>query len=185
MRASFSLVLFAMFLSSAPGRSGFARKPPAASALLGNLKIEISKVDRSVVVGDSFSGPSSYQQFGKVHVKIRNVGDFPACAVLVPSIEEYKGSELQYTQELKTDLPYNPKIKNLAPGTEASGYYDFTPSPQKRDYVLVLGERDARQHCKTLKNVQSRHAGSDSVSGTQTVRLPLTNTPSGSYKASH
>jgi hypothetical protein len=176
MRANFSLVLFAMFLFSAPGRSGLVREPPAASALLGNLKIKISKVDRSVQIGDSFSGSSSDQQFGKVHVKIRNVGDFPACAALVPSIEEYKGSELQYTQDLKTDLHYNPKIKNLAPGAEASGYYDFTPSPQKRDYVLVLGERDATQRCNTLKNAKSSDTGFETVSGSRIVRLPLKNT---------
>ena len=177
MRASLLSPIALMFLTCVPIPRGGVQQAPSVSALLGNLKVEISGVDRSVLIGDSFSGPSSYQQFGKVHVKIRNVGDFPACVVLVPLIEEYKDSKLQYRQELKTGLPYNPKIKHLIPGTETSGYYDFTPSPQKRDYVLVLGERDATQRCDPMNNTKSSETSPDTLSDTQTVRLPLTNTP--------
>ncbi|MGA8406821.1 MAG: hypothetical protein WB680_06545, partial [Candidatus Acidiferrales bacterium] len=57
------------------------------------------------------------------------------------------GSELQYTQPLKTGFSYNPKIENLKPGREASGYYDFQPSPQTRTCVLILQQARQTQKC--------------------------------------
>ncbi len=65
----------------------------------------------------------------------------------MPSVEEYKGSELQYTQPLKTGFAYNPRIENLKPGGETSGYYDFRPSPQKRSYALILQQAALTQKC--------------------------------------
>jgi hypothetical protein len=167
MSASCVLLIVALSLISAPDRSGASQKVPISTAVLGNLKIEILRVDQTVLIGDSLIGRSSFQRFGKVYVKIRNVGDFPACAALTPSLEEYRGSELQFTQQLKTGLAHNPQIKNLAAGAEASGYYDFKPSPQKRNYILVLQQRNHTQRCDKPTNAE------DAASNAPTARLPL------------
>ena len=142
-------------------------KAPITFALLGNLKIEVSKVEQVELIADSLTGPSSSRHFGRVYVTIRNVGDFLVCAALTPSIEEYQSSELQYTQRLKTGFAHNPQIKNLAPGAEASGYYGFKPSPQKRDYVFVLQERNGTQRCEKPSKAE------DAASSPPTARLPL------------
>jgi hypothetical protein len=133
---------------------------------LGNLKIEISKVGQIALVGDSFSGPSSYREVGKIYLHIMNVGKFPVCSRIVPSVEEYKGSELWYTMSLKTGLYYNPKIQHLKPGAEAAGYFDFKPSPQRRDYVLVLEEQNETQTCEDSGKVTK-----DPALPKKTVRL--------------
>jgi hypothetical protein len=65
----------------------------------------------------------------------------------VPSVEELKGTEWQYTQPIKTGSAYNHKIEKLRPGAETTGYYDFRPSPQHRDYVLVLQQLIQTQKC--------------------------------------
>jgi hypothetical protein len=65
----------------------------------------------------------------------------------MPFVEEYKGSELQYRQPLKTGFTYNPKIDSPKPGAETTGYYDFRPSPLKRTYVLILQQRAETQKC--------------------------------------
>jgi hypothetical protein len=167
MRERCLSLIVAVLVVSAPVRSGTPQKALSATALLGNLRVEILKVEQTELVGDSFTGPSISRQFGRVYLNIRNIGDFRVCGTLMPSIEEYKDSELQYTQKLKSGFTYNPKIKNLAPRAEVSGYYDFKPSPQKRDYVLILRERDGTQRCNKITNAER------SGSGTYTVRLPL------------
>jgi hypothetical protein len=131
---------------------GFVEATPqigsAPTKVLGQLEITVSKVEQYTAAGDRFDGgPISYHQFGYIYLHVKNVGEFPVCVSLVPSVEEYKGSELQYTQQLKTGFGYNPKIQDLQPGQEVSGSYEFNPSPQKRAYVLVLQQRGRTQTC--------------------------------------
>src|ERR1700735_814967 len=163
-----SLLIPLLGFTFAAGR-GIDQKTPAPSASLGNLKIEISKIEKTTMVGDALKGLSTY---GEIHVKIKNIGEFPVCAKIVASVEQYKSSELQYTQLLNVGLPYNPEIQNLPPGTEVSGYYDFKPSAQKRNYVLVLEQRGATQRCKPSSGVTE-----DSNLGTKSVRLGFSSNP--------
>jgi hypothetical protein len=115
---------------------------------LGQLQITVSKVEQYTMIGDRFDGgPIRYRPFGYIYLHFKNVGPLPVCVSLVPSVEEYKGSEPQYKQPLKTGFAYNPKIENLKPGRETSGYYDFQPSPQKRTYVLMLQQAGQTQKC--------------------------------------
>ena len=121
------------------------------------------------MVGDSFDGETiSHHQFGYIYLHFKNLGDFPVCVSLVPAVEEYKGSELQYTQALKTGFAYNPKIENLKRGGETSGYYDFRPSPQKRTYVLVLQQAARTQECG-----ERSEAKNATTSERPSVRFPL------------
>jgi hypothetical protein len=170
MREGCLSLIVAVLVVGAPIRSGTPQKAPSATALLGNLRVEILKVEQTELVADSFTGPSSSRKFGRIYLNIKNIGDFPVCGTLMLSIEEYKDSELQYTQKLKNGFTHNPKIENLAPGVEVSGYYDFKPSPQKRDYVLVLQERDETQRCDKPADVE--HS-----SGSHSARLPLSKRP--------
>jgi hypothetical protein len=167
-RANPRAVLISLMFMTISAEVSLPQKPPASSSRLGNLRIEISKVDQTVMVGDSFSGLSSYRMLGKIYLKIRNDGDFPACVAIVPTVEEYKGSELQHTQSLRTALAYNPKIQNLPPGAETSGYYEFNPSPQIRNYALVLQERNETQPCEKLSGV----TGNTNIAK-RTLRLAL------------
>jgi hypothetical protein len=132
--------------------NGLVSASPQTSSVtpekLGQLEITVSKVEQFSMVGDRFDGgPVSYSLAGRVYLRLKNIGDFPVCASLVPSVEEYKGAQWQYTQTIKTGFAYNPKIEKLRPGAETMGYYDFRPSPQKRDYVLVLQQLAAMQDC--------------------------------------
>jgi hypothetical protein len=142
------LVVVALALVS----DGFLHATPQTGSVptkvLGPLEITVSKVEQYTAAGDRFDGgPISYYQFGYIYLHFKNVGDSRACVSLVPSVEEYKGSELQYTQQLQTGFGYNPKIQDLQPGRETSGYYEFHPSPQRRAYVLVLQQRSRTQTC--------------------------------------
>ena len=166
-----SLLIPLVGLTFAAGR-GIDQKMPVPSALLGNLKIEISKIEQTTMVGDALKGLSTYRPTGAVYLKIKNIGDFSVCATILASVEEYKGSELQYTQWLSIGLPYNPQIQNLPPGTEVSGYYDFKPSAQKRNYVLVLEQRGVTQRCKPSSRVTE-----DSNTGTKSARLAFPSSP--------
>ncbi len=141
-------------------------EPPAK--LLGKLKISVVKTDQTVLIADSFIGPSTYLRLGQIYMSIQDIGDFPVCAMFVPSVEEYKGAEWQYTQPIKTGFAYNPKIEKLRPGAVTSGYYDFRPSPQKRDYVLVLQQVGHTQKCGAQG--QDNNAAAAEV---RTVRLSL------------
>lgn len=163
-------LIIALSVLSAPVQSRPPQKVPIATASLGNLRIEIVKVEQTTSAVDSFDGPSRSHLRGRVYLRIRNIGDFPVCSVLLPSMEEYKGSELQYAQELKTGLKYNPKTKSLAPGVESSGYFDFRPSPQQRDYVFVLQERNGGQRCGEATKAE------DAVLDAPVARLPLPKT---------
>jgi hypothetical protein len=121
---------------------------PAPTKALGQIEVTVSKVEQYTMVGDSFNGrTTSYNQSGYIYLHFKNVGHLPVCVSLLPSVEEYKRSELQYTQPLKTGFAYNPKIENLNPGRETSGYYDFQPSPQKRSYDLILQQAAQTQKC--------------------------------------
>ena len=142
------LLLVPLALAFCAREGGSAQKASSCSESLGQLQITVSKVEQYTMVGDSFDGrTTSYNQFGYIYLHFKNVGHLPVCVSLLPSVEEYKGSELQYTQPLKTGFAYNPKIENLKPGRETSGYYDFRPSPQKRTYVLILQQDGQRQKC--------------------------------------
>jgi hypothetical protein len=141
-------------------------EPP--SEWLGNLKIRVVKTEQTVLIADSFIGPSTYLQVGQIYVRIQNSGDFPVCASLVPTVEEYKGAEWTYTQPIQTGFAYNPKIEKLRPGAQASGRYDFRPSPQKRDYVLVLQQAGQTQKCGA-RGADNNAAALDA----RTVRLSL------------
>src|SRR5271170_2025214 len=120
--------------------SAFPQTVSATPEKLGQLEITVSKVEQFTMIADRFDGTaiSSGRRVGRIYLHFKNVGDFPVCTSLVPSVEEYKGAEWQYTQPITTGFAYNPKIERLRPGAVTSGYYDFQPSPQKRDYVLVL-----------------------------------------------
>jgi hypothetical protein len=132
--------------------NGLVSAPPqSASATpkkLGQLEITLSKVEQYSMVADTFNRrTTSSHRVGLIDLRFKNLGDIPICATLVPSVEEYKGTEWQYTQPIKTGFAYNPKIEKLRPGAETTGYYDFRPSPQQRDYVLVLQQLVQTQKC--------------------------------------
>jgi hypothetical protein len=136
---------------------------------LGQLEITVSRVEQFSMTADRFDGrPNSTDRIGRIYLHFKNVGDFPVCASLVPSVEEFKGAEWQYTQPIKTGFAYNPKIEKLRPGVETSGYYDFRPSPQKRDYVLVLQLLAQTQKCGDVS--ESNKA---TTSDSPTVRFSL------------
>lgn len=135
---------------------------------LGNLELSVSKVEHSILIADSFTGPTHYTSIAQVYLRIRNVGEFPICAELIPTVEEYKDSELWNTEPIKTGLPGNPKVRNLKPGEESKGRYDFELSPVRRAYVLVLQLRDKSQGCE-----KDRKSKRFLVSGERTARLSL------------
>ncbi len=140
---------------------------------LGQLEITVSKVEQFSLTADRFDGgPISSDRVGRIYLRFKNVGNSPVCAWLVPSVEEYKGAEWQYTQTIKTGFAYNPKIEKLRPGTETSGYYDFRPSPQKRNYALVLQQTDETQNCEE----RNRSKGA-TMSDVSTVRFSLPGNP--------
>lgn len=153
--------------------SALAQSLSAMPQKLGQLEITVSKVEQFSMIADTFDGrTTSSQRLGRIYLRVRNVGDFPVCASLVPSVEEYKGAEWQYTQTIKTGFAYNPKIEKLMPGAETTGYFHFEPSPQKRDYVLVL-----QQHARTQKCDKTGDSGNATTSEAPTARFPLSENP--------
>src|SRR5271156_1172078 len=161
------LVSSALILSGLVGAS--PQSVPATPQKLGQLEITVSKVEQFSMTGDRFDGgPISSSLVGRIYLRFKNVGDYPVCASLVPSVEAYKGAEWQYTQPIKTGFAYNPKIEKLTPGAETSGYYDFQPSPQKRDYVLVL-----RQTTQTQKSGKTSENKNATTSNAPSVRFSL------------
>jgi hypothetical protein len=142
---------------------------PAAPQKLGQLEIIVSKVERFSMIADTFDGrTTSSSRVGRIYLRIKNVGDFPVCTSLVPSVEEFKGTEWQYTQPIKTGFAYNPKIEKLRPAAETTGYYDFRPSPQNRAYVLVL-----RQGVQTQKCSKTSERKNTTMSDGPTVQFSL------------
>jgi len=139
---------------------------------LGQLEVTVSKVEQYLMVADTFDGrTTSSHRVGLIYLRFKNVGDSPRCATLVPSVEEYKGAEWQYTQPIKTGFAYNPTIEKLRPGAETTGYYDFRPSPHKRDYVLVLQQLVQTQTCGNTsekKNATTSDAPSVRISQSET-----------------
>jgi len=157
------VVTLALILGGFVG--AYPQTAPAPAKKLGELEITVSKVEQFSMTGDRFDGgPISSSLVGRIYLRFKNVGDYPVCASLVPSVEAYKGAEWQYTQPIKTGFAYNPKIEKLTPGAETSGYYDFQPSPQKRDYVLVLRQNTQTQKCgKTSENKNATTSNAPSV----------------------
>jgi hypothetical protein len=100
-----SLLIIVLVLSTSDAGGGPPQKTPASAAPLGNLKIEISKVAQTMMVGDAFTGPSIYALLGQIYLRIKNVGNLPVCSKIVASVEEYKDSELRYTQSQRSSLP--------------------------------------------------------------------------------
>jgi hypothetical protein len=142
---------------------------PVAPQKLGQLEVTVSKIEQFSMTGDRFDGgPITSSLVGRIYLPFKNVGDSPVCASLLPSVEEYKGAEWQYTQTIKTGFAYNPKIEELRPGKETSGYYDFRPSPQSRDYVLDLQQIARTQDCG--KRSESKNAA---TSGAPSGRFSL------------
>jgi hypothetical protein len=147
----------------------YPQTAPAPTEKLGELEITVSKVEQFSLTGDRFDGgPISSSPVSRISLRFKDVGDFPVCASLVPSVEEYKGAEWQYTQTIKTGFAYNPKIEKLRPRAETTGRYDFRPSPQKRVYVLVLQQAARTQDCQ--KRSESKNA---TTSDAPSVRFSL------------
>ncbi|MGB7753241.1 MAG: hypothetical protein WCF88_16925 [Candidatus Acidiferrales bacterium] len=161
------VVTLALILGGFVG--AYTQTAPAPAKKLGELEITVSKVEQFSMTGDRFDGgPISSSLVGRIYLRFKNVGDSRVCTSLVPSVEEYKGAEWQYTQPIKTGFAYNPKIEKLTPGAETSGCYDFRPSPQKRDYVLVLQQVARTQDCG--KRSESKNA---TTSDAPSVRFSL------------
>jgi hypothetical protein len=128
--------------------SAYPQTAPAPTEKLGQLEITVSKVEQFSVTADTFDGrTTSSHLVGRIYLHFKNVGDSAVCTSLVPFLEEYKGAEWQYTQKIKTDSAYNSQIEVLMPGAETTGYFDFQPSSQKREYVLVLQQVTRTQAC--------------------------------------
>jgi hypothetical protein len=158
------IVALALIFDGFVGASPKAVSVPTQS--LGKLEITVSKLEQGTMIADRFDGGPAVSSYpvGRIYLHFKNVGDFPVCASLVPSVEEYKGSEWMYTQPIKIGFAYNPKIENLMPGAEKWGYYDFGPSPQKRGYVLVLQQFAQSQKCgETRKNKNAITSDAPSV----------------------
>ena len=149
--------------------SAFPQTVLATPEKLGQLEITNSKVEQFSMTGDRFDGgPTFARPAGHIYLRFKNAGGFPVCAALVPSVAAYKGADWQHTQQVKTGFAYNPQIEELRPGKETMGYYDFRPSPQKRDYVLVLQQVARTQDCG--KRSESKNA---TTSDAPSVRLLL------------
>jgi hypothetical protein len=85
--------------------NGFAGASPQTGStpteMLGQLEITVSKVELFTLIADRFVGGSgSFSQFGRVHLHFKDKGNSPVCVSLIASVEEYKGTELQYVQPL-------------------------------------------------------------------------------------
>jgi hypothetical protein len=148
------------------------RNPPSAypPRRLGQLEISVTKTRWWVLIGDSFSDPSTYEHLARVSLKITNVGNFLVCAKIHSSLEEYNDSELLDTDSAKSGQASAPIVEHLAPGEKATGSYTFiiNPSQAKRRYVLVLEELSKSQGCG-----EQRKDKNTFVHGDTFIRFPL------------
>jgi hypothetical protein len=141
---------------------------------IGQLEISVTKTRSWAVISDSFTGPSTYEDLAQVSLRITNVGNFPVCAKIHSSLEEYKDSELLDTDSAKSGLSRAPIVEHLAPGEKATGSYTFTIKPiitssqPKRKYVLVLEQLGRSQGCG-----EQRKDKNTLVHGDTFIRFPL------------
>jgi hypothetical protein len=142
--------------------------PKQTTAQLGQLEVRASHIEGQVIIADTFTGPSRYIERIYVYVSIKNVGESPVCAELIPTIEEYKGLEFWRADPIKSEYIVMPRVRNLAPGKKISGSYAFEPEPAKREYVLVIEQKSASQSCGDTENDQKTL-----ISASRVVRIPL------------
>jgi hypothetical protein len=64
--------------------------PKQTTAQLGHLELRVTHIKGQEIIADNFTGPSKHAERVDIYISIKNVGDFPACAELLPAIEEYK-----------------------------------------------------------------------------------------------
>jgi hypothetical protein len=159
------IVLLSLLISRQD--SVFPQTAQTKTERLGNLEVGISKVEQSTLIGDNFHGSTHYEHIVSVYVRFKNVGNFRVCGQLIPSVEEYKDSELWNTEPIKTGFP--PEIHNLKPGDESTRLYQFQLSPGRRTYVLVLEQPSRSQGCGAQRKEKKTF-----VSGKRIVRLSLT-----------
>ena len=129
--------------------------PKQTAVQLGQLEIIATDIQHIAFIGDSFPGPSKYSESIRVFVRIKNVGDSPVCAKLIPTIEEYKGSELWRTDPVKPEYALVPEVRNLSPGKAISGSYMFELEPAKRNTSWSSNKRaraKAAGICKKIRN---------------------------------
>jgi len=137
------------------------------TAQLGHLELRVTHINGQVIIADNFTGPSKHTERIDIYMSIKNVGDSPVCAELLPAIEEYKGLEFWRTDPVKPENIRIPKVRNLAPGKTISGSYTFEPEPVKRRYILVIGQKHPNQICGETQKDQT------TVSTPRVVRIPL------------
>jgi hypothetical protein len=142
--------------------------PKQPAVQLGQLQIIATRTEQQMIIADNFTGPSKYFERIHVYVSIKNVGDFPVCAKLIPMIEEYKGSELWRTDPIKPEYALVPGVRSLAPGKTISGSYTFEPEPVKRKYFLVIEQESTSQSCGDMQKDRKTL-----VSTPRVVRIPL------------
>ena len=152
-------------------------KKPAVSTTtrrFGQLEISITKTRWWSVIGDNLHGPSTYEDLAEVSLRITNVGNFPVCAKIRSSLEEYKDTELLDTDSAKSGLTRAPRVEHLAPGEKATGSYTFTVTPMitssqpKRRYALVLEQLGRSQGCGEQRKDKSTFVHGDTL-----IRFPL------------
>jgi hypothetical protein len=142
--------------------------PKQTTAQLGQLEVRASHIDGQVFIADSFTGPSRHIERIYVYVSIKNVGESPVCAELIPTIEEYKGLEFLRSDPIKSEYIGMPRVRNLAPGKKISGSYTFEPEPVKRKYILVIEQKSASQSCGDAEKDKKTL-----ISAPRVVRIPL------------
>jgi hypothetical protein len=142
--------------------------PKQTAVQLGQLEIIATHIEYKAIIEDNFAGPSRSFERIRVFVSIKNVGESPVCAKLIPTIEEYKGPELWRTDPIKPEYALVPGLRNLAAGKKVSGSYTFEPEPVKRKYVLVIEQKSASQSCGDVQKDKQTL-----VSTPRLVRIPL------------
>ncbi len=155
---------------AAEGKKSAASMP---TRRLGQLEITVTKTRWWVLIGDNFYGPSTYEDQARVSLRITNVGNFPVCAKIHPSLEEYKNSEFLNTDSAKSEQANAPKVEHLAPGEQITGSYTFIITPiitasQARNYVLVLEQPNRSQGCGERRKDKNTF-----VHGATLIRFPL------------
>jgi hypothetical protein len=142
--------------------------PGQPTAQLGQLEIKATRIERQMIISESFTGPSRYSDRIKIHVRIKNVRNSAVCAELSPTIEEYKGLELWRTDPIRREYIRVPQVRNLPPGKTISGSYAFESEPVKRKYILVVEQKSRNQNCGETKKDQATVVSTPLV-----VRIPL------------
>jgi|SRR5271165_2993227 len=172
LKCAIALVLLATVATSwsqdvSEGRKSSVKAPIGK---LGQLEVCVTRVKQWAMIADSFTGPSTYERFAQVNLRITNVGNFPVCARIRPSVEQYEDSEISDTQPIESVNVHAPKMDHLAPGGNATGYYSFKfkPASAKSRYVLVLEQLNRSQGCD-----EQRKDKNTFVSGDKSIRLPL------------